>query len=305
MLSKGRTVLAAGAAAAMAWPCAAADPNADGTPTPPTPPTSSLAPPALPSINRTRDDASGLVPLDSTHSDMNPVGVSLMQMQPELEKPTAWMRAYRVPAGRSGIPMLDASGEERVARMNGAITAVFPRSQYVQTKKGVFPEVSAGTIFVIGGLKPIAPPVAPRAWAFNAMDMESRSRAPMLSHAAQPDADEESLSKSRTERADLRSYSAGPYSDPEQNTGAERNARAAATTGIPAIVANADNAAGPGAWRDGRGCVLTDEAFRRQRVRDLLTSAAGMRPTATPLAHPTPTPHSVPSAVKEAAVRAE
>lgn len=83
-----------------------------------------------------------LDPVDPGVADTGPLSVSERLMPADLRVPTAFERVYR----------LSGEHEGRFARVSGAITAVFPRSQYVRTEYGDVPEIPTGTIFYIGGV---------------------------------------------------------------------------------------------------------------------------------------------------------
>lgn len=83
-----------------------------------------------------------LDPVDPGVADTGPLSVSERLMPADLRVPTAFERVYRLTGKQDG----------RFARVSGAITAVFPRSQYVRTEYGDVPEIPTGTIFYIGGV---------------------------------------------------------------------------------------------------------------------------------------------------------
>jgi hypothetical protein len=64
----------------------------------------------------------------------------------------------RVPTGFQGVYQFDrptpfGKPEAMFARTSGGLTAVFPRSVYVESRGGLVPEIPAGTVFMIG--KPV------------------------------------------------------------------------------------------------------------------------------------------------------
>lgn len=87
-----------------------------------------------------------LEPVQQGTIDANPLAAPASVQPLDLRLPLGFDRVYRVvEPGRSML-------NQRYARSSGAITAVFPRSQYTPTRDGVVPEIPAGTIFYIGGL---------------------------------------------------------------------------------------------------------------------------------------------------------
>lgn len=87
-----------------------------------------------------------LEPVPQGTVDANPLAAPANIQPLDLRLPLGFDRVFRVvEPGRSML-------NQRYARSSGAITAVFPRSQYTPTRDGVIPEIPAGTIFYIGGL---------------------------------------------------------------------------------------------------------------------------------------------------------
>lgn len=87
-----------------------------------------------------------LQPVPQGTVDANPLAAPANVQPLDLRLPLGFDRVFRVmEPGRSML-------NQRYARSSGAITAVFPRSQYAPTRDGVIPEIPAGTIFYIGGL---------------------------------------------------------------------------------------------------------------------------------------------------------
>jgi hypothetical protein len=97
---------------------------------------------------------SGLVPqaqVDSTQrivpgsTDLDPLRGSIRVLPTDLRAPTSFENVYK-------LSTTDRFGkaQDLYARRNGGLTAVFPRSVYVQSRKGLVPEIPAGTVFIIG-----------------------------------------------------------------------------------------------------------------------------------------------------------
>lgn len=79
--------------------------------------------------------------VDQGVADLGPQSTSLRSVgsRVELRQDTGWERLYR---------------DEKTGayyRFNGAVGASFPRSSYVQTRDGTFPQIPAGTVFHVGG----------------------------------------------------------------------------------------------------------------------------------------------------------
>lgn len=92
--------------------------------------------------------------------DVDPLGVSSRQLPTDLRVPIGFRDVYRINgsamhANRWGI--VNQMGGDLFARMDGAVTAVFPQSVYTETREGVVPLIPAGTVFIIGAL-PFGPP---------------------------------------------------------------------------------------------------------------------------------------------------
>jgi hypothetical protein len=71
--------------------------------------------------------------------DVSPLARSLLRAAPEFRAPSGYDAVYRVP-GSDGLLM----------RQNGAVRALFDRSEYRQTRFGAEAMVPAGTIYSIG-----------------------------------------------------------------------------------------------------------------------------------------------------------
>jgi len=111
---------------------------------------SALAEPAPISPSNLLTPAQPLTPVDQRFQDLNPLATSLRSLPTDLRQPSNFDRVYRVrtPGGAQ---------DEQFARVSGALTALFPRSEYTQTKRGTRADVPAGTIFYIGGLPHAGP----------------------------------------------------------------------------------------------------------------------------------------------------
>lgn len=77
--------------------------------------------------------------VDQGVEDATPLSASLRDPRADLREPTDFERLYRVP-GRPDLLM----------RRSGAMSAVFPDSDYAVTRFGLVPLVPAGTVWMIG-----------------------------------------------------------------------------------------------------------------------------------------------------------
>ena len=78
-------------------------------------------------------------PVDQAISDVSPLEFSLHDLQPDAGPPIGFERVYTSP---------DYPGQ--FLRVNGALVAAFPKSQYVADRNGIFPILPENTTFYIG-----------------------------------------------------------------------------------------------------------------------------------------------------------
>lgn len=180
-------------------------------------------------------DARGLKRLDQGYEDIDPLRTSLRLQPVDLRMPMDFDTVYSLP-GRGAT--------DRLVRMSGALAAVFPRSEYTPTERGVVVHVPASTVFYIGSLP-------------------SASEAPRViapgSAAARADAGRaDSAADAMARTLDVSAAA------PSQDTGALRE------PGAPAPGAGAAAAAGRG--------IMNDEGYRAARVWQLLETAAATSP---------------------------
>lgn len=76
-------------------------------------------------------------------TDTGPLGATLRQLQPDLRTPSSFEQVFLVPASGAGRGL-------RFARVSGAVTAIFPASEYLQAENGTIAAVPAGTIWHLG-----------------------------------------------------------------------------------------------------------------------------------------------------------
>lgn len=101
-----------------------------------------------------------LEPVDAGFADTGPLHSSLRSVQWDIHAPINFDRVYRVTGDlrRFGVP----TGQEMYARATNGLVAVFPRSEYYVTPRGILPIVPAGTIWVMGeSIRVIAPTYEP------------------------------------------------------------------------------------------------------------------------------------------------
>jgi hypothetical protein len=126
---------------------------------------------------------SSLTPVEQAVADISPLSISLRQLEPDFGAPQQFDRVYTSP---------DFPG--MYLRVNGALTAVFPQSEYVITNDGISPILPRNTEFFIGlppRLTPTAPGVSsktPSSQLPSALDSRQDHRAPTrrLSSASAP-----------------------------------------------------------------------------------------------------------------------
>lgn len=117
---------------------------------PATPDPAQAAPPAQrppvegPRIQNGVDVDPDLVPISQRIINNTGLITDLRVTQPGLDLPSGFDRLYRV-----------AGHDDFFVRTNGALYAVFDRTNYVQTEEGPMSVVPAGTVYHIGGL-PVA-----------------------------------------------------------------------------------------------------------------------------------------------------
>lgn len=108
--------------------------------------------------------------VDPTVSDLGPSSTSLRILQPGLGVQSAFVNLFEI------TPPI---GERFFARFDGGVTAIFPRSAYVDTRLGELPLIPAGTQFVIG---------EPPAWLLEHYGLPGTPAAPGLGPSSAPGA---------------------------------------------------------------------------------------------------------------------
>ena len=122
-----------------------------------------------------------LQPVEPGVGDLSPLSASSRFLPVDLRQPTGFERVFRVPGSSRGVNSLGVSdSNDRFARVSGGITAVFPRSEYIETKKGIRPGIPVNTIFYIGDspLSALPLPTAPRELSANAAPNDASLQLP-------------------------------------------------------------------------------------------------------------------------------
>ncbi|HYE63514.1 MAG TPA: hypothetical protein VD997_16105 [Phycisphaerales bacterium] len=199
-------------------------------------------------------------PTEPTVGDMNPVGTSQRAMPVDLRVGSGFDRLYKLDArprffGGSGGGGWAAGDSDYYMRMNGGVMAVFPRSSYAMTRRGLLTEVPPGTVFSIGGnvnkLMGAQPGInEPRVPGQNFVDRSAKPGSPN-----DPVPDQERARPAPPER---------PEPPQRANNQAPRDGAAAPGNEVRSS-ANTAPAPGPSIW--------WDESYRQQRVGQLLDRA--------------------------------
>ncbi|MBL8964799.1 MAG: hypothetical protein KF787_12925 [Phycisphaeraceae bacterium] len=241
-----------------------------------------------------------LTPVEQGRGDTGPLATSNRVTPLDLRLPIGFDRVYRIEgSGRRG-----RSGD-LFARQSGGLTAVFPRSQYIQLGSGLFPEIPAGTTFYIGGLPDSLTgaerPAATRRHANNYIDRSARVDL-ADAFSAGPASERTSTGASTpvpgTNAAQNRAGIAGIPS-PIDASGSADPARTMSRSEAARASDAARLAAGPRP-APVRPSIFGDETYRRDKVSTLLSRAASATPTpgragtnrntdgAPPVSHPAP-----------------
>jgi hypothetical protein len=92
-----------------------------------------------------------LQPVEPGIGDLGPLTTSTRLLPFDLRQPSGFERVFRVPGSSRGLGTITPAGsDDQYARVSGAITAVFPRSEYFESGNGIRPAVPSGTVFYIG-----------------------------------------------------------------------------------------------------------------------------------------------------------
>lgn len=217
-------------------------------------------------LAQTMTPAKSLQPVDATYADLNPLGTSTRALRPDLRSPTGFDRVYRVPGSARGIqvPGAIASNQPKFERISGGLTAVFSASEYTKDEDGhILPVTPTGTVYYIGGVpQSTSAPAAPA----RISPLAATSRVSQYIDTL----DERSATPGRAAiRADF-AFDQDAVAQPTVAPTLTYPPKGApATTHAPTTPA--DHLA-PEPRPSGR--MLTDDAFRRTRIRTLLLSAA-------------------------------
>ena len=133
---------------------------------------------ATPVVQAQQEPLDGLRPVDQQVADRGALSTSLRWVQYGLNQPYDFNDLYQLPVGT-----------ESYVRRNNGLWAVFPDSMYINTEKGIYSSVPAGTIFYIGGPKEVLPQIERNQGPYRSTDrlpfdraIESRIEASLLNH---------------------------------------------------------------------------------------------------------------------------
>jgi hypothetical protein len=88
-------------------------------------------------------------PTEPIIGDNGPLSVSQRALPVDMRVGSGFDRLYKMDAK---LKLFGGQAEsDYYMRMSGGVTAVFPRSSYVQTREGLAAEIPAGTVFSLGG----------------------------------------------------------------------------------------------------------------------------------------------------------
>lgn len=93
-----------------------------------------------------------LKPVEQAVGDLGPLVVSLRDVQQGLEMPMGFFKVYETPGYIESAGKPGEQPERRFMRADGGLAALYDRSSYIPTKKGLIPDIPESTIWVIGGV---------------------------------------------------------------------------------------------------------------------------------------------------------
>lgn len=234
--------------------------------------------------------SSTLQTVDPRHDDVGPLALSLRDLQPDLRQPTGFEKVYR-------IGQRSPNGDDRFARVSGALAAVFNRSEYtrVQRRNGgsaIRVDVPAGTIYYIGGIPP------QRNWGFNADPDTVRASASGAGINSRADTTASTRVAPLPPQALATAASSAPTTSPTASSpfgstapgasasGAQKSTTKAQPTANQPVGTSSASPTGnrneatqtqrPSTITDRPG-IMNNEAFRAERVRSLLQTAANTK----------------------------
>jgi hypothetical protein len=143
MFIRSPMILAPSLAAALSWWCVAGVPSVPSA--------------AQPRASASQTEAPTLKPVDPGVADVGPLSGAGRVLPKDLRQPANFDRVYEV----------ELDGKRYFVRAHGGVYAVFPRSDYVQTRRGVAPIVPAGTVYHLGALPKQKDDAAADAQTFN------------------------------------------------------------------------------------------------------------------------------------------
>jgi len=196
-----------------------------------------------------------LQPVDAGIADRSPLAVSQRVVPTDLRAPSAFDRVYRLDGG------MQPDGQQRTyyARKQGALTAVFPQSQYLDTAIGSIPEIPAGTVFYIGGSP---------GHDYSVAGLPSAVRKQERSPARNPGYQDLSVRQGASTAAPLTSAAPEPLAPQPRPVTETGGAAAEISRNNPSLPASISSRA-----ERRRPSVFTSEEFRQRRIAELIASA--------------------------------
>lgn len=97
-----------------------------------------------------RAEQPGLRRIHQLVADLDPLSVSLLNLEPDLRQDVGFQHLY-----------VEDANPDRFVRISGAMYAVSPRTDYYQTRDEIYAVVSPGTVFYIGEPPELAAATAP------------------------------------------------------------------------------------------------------------------------------------------------
>lgn len=112
-------------------------------------------------------------------SDVDPTAMVRVDPWADLRAPLGWDSVYRFETKG-----LYGEVEVKYARKSGAISAVFPRSVYTPTRRGLVAEVPPGTIWTLGDLEAPTPPKPARSPSYIDRSLSTAAGGPLVVRAS-------------------------------------------------------------------------------------------------------------------------
>lgn len=183
---------------------------------------------------------------DQGISDLTRLRTTLRTTQPDLRLGQNFSDLYK---------FQDTDGSRKFARVSGALTAIFPQSEYADAQGGQVALIPAGTTFHIGRIKrfeSFAP--VPTSATFVPSALTATTQASLLVPV-------------RSDSVISTHLDSHPRPTSPASAASFSNSHAAAAAVLPPVALTPPLSLPP------RG-MLSDESYRRKRIRELLTTAA-------------------------------